>query len=64
MIPCLVYGVLRVFVDNTLCWALPAESQDWVEWIYMTPGLLCILANFVFFVRLCRHYQVSTLSTE
>eukprot|EP00095_Tigriopus_kingsejongensis_P004606 snap_masked-scaffold2114_size20529-processed-gene-0.1 protein:Tk04606 transcript:snap_masked-scaffold2114_size20529-processed-gene-0.1-mRNA-1 annotation:"calcitonin gene-related peptide type 1 receptor" len=54
MIPCIVYGILRVYVDNTLCWALPAESHEWVEWIYMIPGLLCIVANMFFFINIFR----------
>ncbi len=54
LIPCIFYGILRVYVDNTLCWVLPAESQEWVEWLYMTPGLMCILANFCFFLNIFR----------
>eukprot|EP00093_Oithona_nana_P000734 00734.XXX_908_2324_1 [CDS] Oithona nana genome sequencing. len=53
LIPCLLYGTLRMMYDNKMCWALPA-SDAYVEWIYMAPGLACILANFVFFVNIFR----------
>ena len=53
LIPCLLYGALRMMYDNKMCWALPA-SDAYVEWIYMAPGLACILANFVFFVNIFR----------
>ena len=53
LIPCLLYGALRMMYDNKMCWALPA-SDAYVEWIYMAPGLTCILANFVFFVNIFR----------
>lgn len=54
VLPCLVYGILRIFLDNTQCWVLPVETEDWVEWIYMAPGLICIMANFIFFVNIFR----------
>ena len=53
LIPCLLYGILRMIYDNKMCWALPA-SDSYVEWIYMAPGLVCILANFVFFINIFR----------
>ena len=53
LIPCLLYGILRMIYDNKMCWALPA-SDSYVEWIYMAPGLFCILANFLFFVNIFR----------
>ncbi len=52
--PCLLYAAIRLYSDNELCWALPAENSEWAEWIYMAPGLLCILANFCFFVNIFR----------
>lgn len=53
LVPCLLYGLLRLTIEDSECWALPA-SDAWVEWIYMGPGLGCILANFVFFVNIFR----------
>ena len=38
LLPCLVYGSLRIAFDDSMCWALPAEAEAWVEWIYMIPG--------------------------
>ncbi|XP_059085295.1 calcitonin gene-related peptide type 1 receptor-like isoform X2 [Tigriopus californicus] len=55
VVPCLIYGIIRIFVDNSLCWVLPVEAYGGlVEWIYMTPGLLCILANMVYFINIFR----------
>lgn len=54
MVPCLIYGIIRIYVDNSQCWALPVETHWWVEWIYMIPGLLCILANMVYFINIFR----------
>ena len=38
LLPCATYAVFRALLDDTLCWALPAESDGWIEWIYMIPG--------------------------
>ena len=53
LVPCVLYGVLRLIYDNEMCWALPA-AESYIEWIYMAPGLACILANFVFFINIFR----------
>ena len=55
MVPCLIYGILRLIndIDNKMCWAEPAYHA-YVEWIYMAPGLACILANVVFFIDIFR----------
>ena len=42
LLPCAAYALFRWLLDDSLCWALPAESNGWIEWIYMIPGkLLC-----------------------
>ncbi len=51
--PCLLYAILRGLLDNEMCWTMPA-SEAFIEWIYMVPGLACILANFVFFLNIFR----------
>ena len=53
MIPCLIYAILRVFYDNSMCWAEPS-SDAYVEWIYMSLGLACIIANSFFFFNIFR----------
>ena len=53
LIPCALYAILRLMNDDKMCWALPA-SDSYVEWIYMAPGLACILANFIFFINIFR----------
>ena len=29
-------------------------QNGWIEWVYMTPGLVCILANAIFFTNIFR----------
>ena len=53
MIPCLIYAILRIFYDNSMCWAEPS-SDAYVEWIYMSLGLACIIANSFFFFNIFR----------
>lgn len=53
LLPCLAYAVLRLTLDDTMCWALPSEAV-WVEGVYMVPGLLCILINAAFFANIFR----------
>ena len=48
LLPCATYAVFRALLDDTLCWALPAEVDGWIEWIYMIPGKL--LMDFGVFV--------------
>ena len=52
LLPCATYAVFRALLDDTLCWALPAESDGWIEWIYMIPGKeVASLMDFVVCVR-------------
>jgi len=53
LIPCLIYAILRIFYDNSMCWAEPS-SDAYVEWIYMSLGLACIVANSFFFFNIFR----------
>ena len=53
LLPCIFYGILRLIYDNKMCWALPAE-EAYIEWIYMSLGLACILANLIFFINIFR----------
>lgn len=39
---------MRLIKNNNLL------QNGWVEWIYMAPGLICILANFIFFINIFR----------
>ena len=53
LVPCLIYAILRLIYDNKMCWAEPT-SDAYVEWIYMSPGLACIVANSFFFFNIFR----------
>lgn len=37
-----------------MCWALPANDAYLAEWVYMTSGMACILANVIFFANIFR----------
>ena len=51
MLPTFLYGVMRLYHEDAMCWAQPSH-QVWVEWITYLPGLLCIAGNIFFFLNI------------